>query len=277
MELIKWDQRPQLSDPVMVAAFEGWNDAGEAATTALQYVIDACGAETFATVEAEDLYDFTITRPDVHFEGADRVIDWPSNELSAATLDSGRDVVFLLGVEPQLKWRTFCEQLTAAGQSLGVSMVLTLGALIADVPHTRSVPISGTTTDAGLGERLNLRSSTYEGPTGIVGVLNDNFRRVGVPTASLWASIPHYVSQNPSPKAALALVRRLDDFLGASIDTVELEIAASAYERQVNELVESDAEVAAYVRDLESQAEDDERNLQMLADAERFLRNQQSE
>ena len=282
--MIELDNVPELVDPVVVAAFEGWNDAGDAATDAARYLARAWEARTFARFDPEEFYDFTATRPQVRLvDGETRSIEWPDNEWQAAAVPGGgHDVVFLHGVEPQLKWRTFCQGVVDIVTDLGVEMVVTLGALLADVPHTRPVRVTGTAGNRELVERLHLQRSRYEGPTGIVGVLHDALAQTGVPSASLWASVPHYVSQTPSPKAALALVERTAELLGAPVHPLELQIAASAYERQVTEVVEGDSDVAAYVRRLEEDADEDgeEPNDGMvtgdaLADeVERFLRNQ---
>ena len=281
MDHLHWERRPELRSPVLIAAFEGWNDAGDSASTAARYLADAWSAEPFATIDPEEFYDFSSTRPQVRLvEGFTRQIDWPSNALaSAAVPGRDRDVVFLQGVEPQLKWRTFCSTITGLAQDLGVELVVSLGALLADVPHSRPVRITGTAADEELVNRLNLTRSRYEGPTGIVGVLHDAFRGASIPSASLWAAVPHYVAGTPSPKATLALVQRAADLLGATVEATDLEIASAAYERQVTDVVEGDEDVADYVRRLEEAAdsgEDDEYELPsgdaLAAEVERFLR-----
>ncbi|HEX9530766.1 MAG TPA: PAC2 family protein [Acidimicrobiales bacterium] len=279
--IVRWEERPSLRRPVLIAAFEGWNDAGDAATSAARYLARTWEARTFARFDPEEFYDFTSTRPQVRLvNGETRQIDWPDNEWQAAPVPGGsHDIVFLHGVEPQLRWRTFCQSVVDIVKESSVEMVFTLGALLADVPHSRPVRVSGSATNRDLVDRLHLQRSRYEGPTGIVGVLHESLARAGVPSASLWASVPHYVSQTPSPKAALALVERTAQLLGARVEPLELQIAASAYERQVTEVVEGDDDVAAYVRRLE-QADDDEGadpNTVMTGDAladevERFLR-----
>jgi proteasome assembly chaperone (PAC2) family protein len=278
---LRWDRRPQLRAPVLIAAFEGWNDAGDAASTAARYLADAWSAEPFASIDPEEFYDFSTTRPQVRLvEGFTRQIDWPANALSSAAVPGrDRDVVFLQGVEPQLKWRTFCSEITGMARDLGVELVVSLGALLADVPHTRAVRVTGTAADNELVQRLNLTRSRYEGPTGIVGVLHDAFRGMSIPSASLWAAVPHYVAGTPSPKATLALVQRAADLLGASVEATDLEIASAAYERQVTDVVEGDEDIADYVRRLEEAAdsgEDDEAELPsgdaLAAEVERFLR-----
>jgi len=241
----------------MVAAFEGWNDAGEAASTAVRYLARACGAREFASIDPEEFYDFTAARPRVRLdEGLTRHIEWPANSFAAASLASlggtERDAVFLAGVEPSLRWRSFTGLVLDVCQELRVEFVLTLGALWADVPHTRPVRVTGTATDPELVRRLGLTRSRYEGPTGIVGVLHDRLRQAGVTSASLWASSPHYLGQTPSPKAALALVTRTASLLEVSVSSTDLDIAAAAYERQVNEAVAEDEDANAYVRALEA-------------------------
>jgi proteasome assembly chaperone (PAC2) family protein len=271
---------------VLVAAFEGWNDAGDAASTAARYLADTWQARRFATIDPEEFYDFTTTRPQVRLDDEMvRHIDWPVNELSAASVPaSPHDVVFLHGVEPQLRWKTYSSLIADVVHELKVELVISLGALLTDTPHTRPVRVTGTGTDPELVERLGLIRSRYEGPTGIVGVLHDLLANQGIPSASLWANVPHYVSQTPSPKAALALVRRASELLGARIEALDLQIAASSYERQVSEVVESDEDVAEYVRRLESGLgdDDDDHDTQaelpegdvLAAEVERFLREQ---
>jgi proteasome assembly chaperone (PAC2) family protein len=283
---VKWDEQPRLRAPVLVAAFEGWNDAGDAASTAVRHLASAWSGHPFASLDPEEFYDFTATRPQVRLvDGITRQVDWPQNEFSAAPLPGrSHDVVFLIGVEPQLHWRRFCTNVTGLAQELGVELVVSLGALLADVPHTLPVRVTGTAADEDLVRRLSLERSRYEGPTGIVGVLHDTFRKQGIPSASLWAAVPHYVAQTPSPKATLALVQKAAGLLGASVQTTDLEIASAAYERQVSEVVAGDDDVADYVRRLEEAYEEGDREprLQMLSgdaladEVERYLRDQGS-
>lgn len=260
MDAVRWSARPNLRRPVLVAAFEGWNDAADAATTAVKYLDDRWSARPFAHLDPEEFYDFSTARPQVRLvEGLTREIVWPANTFSAASLPSARrDVALLLGVEPQLRWRTFCEEVLSVARDVGVELVVTLGALLADVPHTRPVQVTGTAADEELVARLGLQRSRYEGPTGIVGVLHDALSRAGIPSASLWAAVPHYVAATPSPKAALALVQRTADLLSSPMAVTDLEIAAASYERQVSEVVESDDDVSAYVRQLEERSLDDD-------------------
>jgi predicted ATP-grasp superfamily ATP-dependent carboligase len=253
MESLRWESRPTLRRPLFIVAFEGWNDAGDASTIALDYLAGAWNAERFATIDAEDYYDFTVTRPNVRF-GSDglRRIEWPDIELLGANLpDSGHDLVLVRGVEPQLRWKSFCANVVSAAREVGAEMAVILGALLADVPHTRPVRVSGTTDDRDLAGRLGLVAPSYEGPTGIVGVLHGALREAGIPAASFWAAVPHYVHQLPSPKAALALVERSAALVGAAVDAGELREAAYEYERQVSERVADDEEASAYVAQLE--------------------------
>ncbi len=282
VEPLRWKDRPTLRRPVLVAAFEGWNDAGDGASAAAGYLARRWNANEFASIDPEEFYDFTSTRPQVRIVGSgSRAIDWPENTFAAASLpDADRDVILLRGVEPQLRWRTFTSLVVDVAQSLGVELLVSLGALLAEVPHTRPVRVTGTAFDRDLAGRLGLQPSRYEGPTGIVGVLSDAFGKAGIPTASLWASVPAYVGSTPSPKATLALVTRVSELLDIAVPTVDLDVAAAAYERQVNEVVAADEDATAYVRSLEEfdDAPDDDFDLEevdpdSLADeVERFLR-----
>jgi proteasome assembly chaperone (PAC2) family protein len=266
----------------MVVAFEGWNDAGDAASSATTYLAEAWQARRFASIDPEEFFDFTTTRPQVRLtDGLTRSIDWPANEFSAAAIPgTTRDVVFLHGTEPQLRWRTFSSAILGVAESLAVEMVVTLGALLAEVPHTRPVRVTGTAIDTELVTRLGLQRSQYEGPTGIVGVLHEALSRAGVASASLWATVPHYVGQTPSPKAALALVERTAELLEAPVVTTDLDLASAAYERQVSEAVEADEDAAAYVQSLEAGDVDGDDELPLhpeqgdalAAEVERFLR-----
>jgi predicted ATP-grasp superfamily ATP-dependent carboligase len=262
MGLLTWHSRPALRRPVLVAAFEGWNDAGNAASGTVAYLSRRWHAETFAAFDSEDLFDFTSARPQVRLEsGQTRRLEWPRLELAHAALPGlEQDVVLLSGPEPQLRWRSFAEELRGAVTDLAVSTAVLVGALLADVPHTRPVRISGGAATPELASLAQVEPSYYEGPTGIVGVVADTLAQAGVPTVSLWASVPHYVSQSSSPKATLALVERTVHILGSTVDLVELQIATAAYERQVDDLVASDEEASAYVTRLEEQDEDAERD-----------------
>jgi proteasome assembly chaperone (PAC2) family protein len=238
---------------VLVAAFRGWNDGAQGASLAASFLAQAWQARRFADVDPEEFFDFQAVRPHVALEGGiTRRISWPETVFYHATVpDKDRDAVLVLGFEPNLRWRTFTSEIVGLAQELGVELVVTLGALLADVPHTRPAPVTGSATDPKLVEELGLAASRYEGPTGIVGVLHDACREAGVPSASLWAAVPHYASLASSPKAALALCTRLGNLLDTSLDLGDLERAADAYERQVSEAVASDEETEAYVHELE--------------------------
>jgi proteasome assembly chaperone (PAC2) family protein len=255
MDHVRWTSRPTLHEPVVIAAFEGWNDAGDAATTAARYLVDRWDADLVADIDPEEFYDFTSTRPEVRLDDdGKREIVWPATEIYAATVPGGdQDVVLIIGAEPQLRWRTYCEQLRAIADDQGAKLCITLGALLAEVPHTRPTPIVGTAYAPEVVAGVELQPSHYEGPTGIVGVLHDAWRRGGLRSASLWATVPAYVPGAPSPKAALALVERTATMLQTWVPTTDLEIASAAYERQVSELVDADEETATYVASLEEQ------------------------
>ena len=254
---LKVDRRPVLEHPVLIAAFRGWNDGAQGASLAGGYLAKAWGAEQFASIEPEEFYDFQSTRPMVTLvDGLTRRIDWPENEFYHASPEGlGRGAVLLLGVEPSLRWRRFSSIVVDLAKEYEVEMVVTLGALLADVPHTRPAPVTGTASDLDLVEQLGLQASRYEGPTGIVGVLHDACREASLPSVSLWAAVPHYVSLAPSPRAALALCQRLGDLLDTQIDTAELEQAVDAYTQRVTEAVSTDEETAEYVQELERRSE----------------------
>jgi PAC2 family len=268
----------------MIVSFEGWSDAGDASSLAARYLSESWPVRRFATIDPEEFFDFTTTRPQVRIDGATRRIEWPETLLLAGPIPgSGRDVVILRGVEPQLRWRAFCSSVVGVAGTLGVQMVLTLGALLADVPHTRPVPVAGAAYEPSLAGRYGLEISRYEGETGILGVFHDACIRAGLPSIGLWASVPHYVHQVSSPKAALALVERAAAIVGTRLDPVELRDAGDVYVRQVNERVADDDEAAAYVAQLEEAAdllaaESADTNLvppsadTLAAEAERFLR-----
>ncbi len=250
-------ERPELRRPVLVAAFRGWNDGGQGASLAGGFLAKAWNAERFADIDPEGFFDFQTTRPHVSLvEGRTRRIDWPENAFYHASLEGfDRDAVLLLGIEPNVRWRTFTSLIVALARELGVELVVTLGSLLADVPHTRPAPVTGSATDPRVVESLGLSTSRYEGPTGIVGVLHDACHRAGLASVSLWAAVPHYVSLTPSPRAAKALCDRLAELLSGTIDTSELERAGDAYSEQVSEAVASDEETAAYVEELEQRAD----------------------
>jgi proteasome assembly chaperone (PAC2) family protein len=238
---------------VLIAAFRGWNDGAQGASLAASFLAQAWQARRFADVDPEEFFDFQAVRPHVALEdGITRRISWPETVFyHAAVPGQERDALLVLGFEPNLRWRTFSGEIVGLAQELGVELVVTLGALLADVPHTRPAPVTGSATDPKLVEELGLAASRYEGPTGIVGVLHDACRQADVPSASLWAAVPHYASLASSPKAALALCTRLGNLLDVELALDDLERAAEAYERQVSEAVASDEDTEAYVHELE--------------------------
>jgi proteasome assembly chaperone (PAC2) family protein len=249
--------RPALRRPVFISAFQGWNDGGQAATLAAGYLARLWGAERFADIDPESFVDFQASRPHVALDqGMTRRIQWPENAFYAGKIaGTDRDVVLLIGVEPNYRWRAFAGLVTSLAQELEVDLVVTLGALLADVPHTRPAPVTGSASDPQLVEELGLQHSRYEGPTGIVGVLHDACRAAGLRSVSLWAAVPHYVSLAPSPRAARALCERLGTLLDATVDVTELVEAEETYAEQVSEAVSTDAETAAYVEELERRAD----------------------
>jgi hypothetical protein len=286
---LRWTARPELHRPIVLAAFEGWNDAGDAATTATRFLRDALDAEPFADLDPEEFYDFATSRPRVELDDQEqRRIIWPSNELAARqglpTLDArtGRvgavDVITIVGVEPQLKWRTYCEQIIDVAQRYDARLLVTLGALLAEIPHTRPVSVFGTAYDDTVIDELDLLPSRYEGPTGIVGVLHAACHDLGIPSASLWAAVPTYIATTTSPKAALALVEKAGELLSVEIETGELQIAARSYERQVNEVVADDEDTSAYVAQLEESFDSSDDGFDgpasLIDEVEQFLRDQ---
>ena len=284
-EELRIHSRPELEKPVLLAAFRGWNDGAQAASLAAGYLAKTWDAEQFAEIDPEDFFDFQATRPHVSLEdGLTRRIEWPETGFYHARPEGlDRDVVLLLGIEPNLRWRTFTELVVGLARELEVELMITLGALLADVPHTRPAPVTGSATDSELVERLGLSASRYEGPTGIVGVLHDACRESGIPSASLWAAVPHYVSLTPSPRAAVALCERLGSLIGVDIDVDELEEAAQSYEEQVSEAVASDEETASYVEELERRSDSIEESTDLpsgdalAAELTRFLRERDEE
>jgi len=250
--VIELEDLPDLRDPVMIAAFEGWNDAGEAASAVIEHLAAAWDAEPVAAMDPEDYYDFQVNRPRVVIEGGHGRISWRTTRILVAQNTSiGRDVILVQGIEPSFRWRAFAVELMELADTAGVSTVYTVGALLADVAHTRPIPVTATSEDPATRHRHDLEASTYEGPTGIVGVLADAAAQVGLVSISAWAAVPHYAGHTPSPKATLALVSRLEGLLDAPIDHGDLEDDARAWERGVNELASGDSDVAEYVESLE--------------------------
>jgi proteasome assembly chaperone (PAC2) family protein len=271
---------PRLVDPVMIAAFEGWNDAGEAASTALEHLELSWDATPLASIDPEEYYDFQVTRPHVRMaDGVTRRIEWQTTRLSVATLPgTERHVVLVNGIEPNLRWRAFCRELLGYVEKLGVTRVITLGALLTDTPHTRPTPVSGVSYDRASAKQMPVEPSTYQGPTGIVGVFQNACVEAGVPALSFWAAVPHYVSQARVPKAAVALLHRVEEALDVEVPLGGLPEQAEEWERTVSEMAEADDEVREYVRQLEEQAEADGDELgeadgdAIAADFERYLR-----
>lgn len=283
MEHVRFEERPQLSKPAMVCAFAGWNDGGEAATSAATYLRDRWEASRFASLDPEEFFDFQVTRPTVTLiEGTSRKIDWPANEFFRASLPE-RDVIVFIGIEPNVRWRTFCEAILQTAKELGVEVLVTLGAFLADVPHTRPSPSTASSGDPKLVERLGAVPSRYEGPTGITGVLHDTAGRLDLPSISIWAAVPHYLPSGPNPRAALSLVEKVAVALEVSIPTDTLARAGESWERQISAMIEENADLAAYVKRLEETADEREELIEMPSgealaeELERFLREQRRE
>jgi proteasome assembly chaperone (PAC2) family protein len=251
--VIEIDDVRDLVDPLVIAAFEGWNDAAESASSVIDHLIDVWNADVIGAIDPEDFYDFQMNRPIVGIdEDGRRRITWPTTQIAVASPPGlGRDVILIRGIEPNMRWRQFCAELLAACDELGGALVVTLGALLADTPHTRPLPVTGTATEPELVDRLKLEQSTYEGPTGIVGVFQDACMRLDMPAVSYWAAVPHYVAQPPCPKATLALIGQLEELLECSIPLGDLPEEARAWERGVDELAEEEEDIADYVRALE--------------------------
>jgi predicted ATP-grasp superfamily ATP-dependent carboligase len=259
MEPLIWESRPDgLRAPALVCAFTGWNDAGDAASAAVQFLGSSLNAKRFAHIDPEEFIDYQATRPRVSLDDNKiRRIDWPAIELfEVRTPRAPRDLILLQSPEPSFRWKGFTKLIIELSEALGVQMIVTLGALLADVPHSMPVHVTGMSSDEAISERLQLEGGTYEGPTGIVGVLHAECQEVGIPSASLWAAVPHYVAAAPNPKAALALIRKLESLVGVSVDGTELESASEDYERQVSRAVEADPDVQEFVERLERAAEE---------------------
>jgi proteasome assembly chaperone (PAC2) family protein len=285
MEYVTFQDHPDLDGPPLVCAFKGWNDGGEAASIALRYLQERWGAKTFATLDPEEFFDFQVTRPTVRLEdGVSRVIEWPRNDFTAASV-RGRDVVLFNATEPNVRWRTFTSAVLDTAKEIRSSMLITLGAFLTDVPHSRPVPVVGSAVDEETADRLGLARSQYEGPTGIVGVLHDASNRAGLPSVSLWAAVPHYLPAAPNPKAALALVERVAQLLEIPVITEPLTRAVTSWEQTVLGIVEESDELAEYVARLEAALDENEGRTGMTqeqvpsgesiaAELERFLREQ---
>ena len=285
---LEW--RPELERPVLIAAFTGWNDAAEAASVALGTLRESWEARRFGAFDAEEFFDYQTTRPQIKLvEGVTRRIEWPENLLSATAPSveaaGGRGAILLSGPEPNFRWRAFCGAVIELAKELGVEVVVTMGALLADVPHSRPVAVAANSQDPALVESLGLSASRYEGPTGITGILHRACAEGGLPSVSFWASVPHYLPAVPSPPAALALLNSLSGLLGMEVETSSLERGASAYQEQVSAAVAQDSELTSYVRMLEerfdSQTDLEPRNLpsgdELARELESFLRNQRRE
>jgi proteasome assembly chaperone (PAC2) family protein len=276
-------RRPELQSPVLVAAFRGWNDGGQAASLAAGYLAKLWNAQQFAEIDPEGFFDFQVTRPHVSLvDGVTRKVDWPETAFGHASLPGvERDAVLLTGSEPNVRWKTFTGLVVELVRDLEIELVVTLGSLLADVPHTRPAPVTGSASDPELVERLGLETSRYEGPTGIVGVLHDACRTAGIASASLWAAVPHYVSLAPSPRAAQALCDRLATLLAVDIDTEELRQAGETYSEQVSAAVATDEETQAYVEELEQRTDEMPDEIQipsgeaLAAELTRFLRDRE--
>jgi proteasome assembly chaperone (PAC2) family protein len=259
VDSLTWEgDLPHLRSPVMVCSFRGWNDAAAAASTALGAVAASLDSELIAKVDPEDYFDFQSTRPTISLEGGvTRRIDWPENNLIAARVPTAdRDLILLDGTEPNLRWRTFSETIATAADALGVELVITLGSLIAEVSHTLPVPITGLASEQALIDELELERSNYEGPTGIVGVVHDLCHEAGISSASLWAAVPHYVAAVPNPKAALALLRRLEGLTGIAIEASDLEEESADYESQIGRAVAANPEIEELVSRIEAEQVD---------------------
>ena len=284
MELVEWLDRPEVSDAIMIAAFTGWNDAGDAASEAARYLARRYEGREIAKIDPELFYDFASVRPIVRLDGDDRQIDWPSNEVRLSELDDGRALVTVLGIEPRLRWRTFSDAVMSVAKQLDVRTVITLGALLTDTHHQAPIDVIGTSNNDVINIELGMTPSTYEGPTGIIGVLNDTFHRAGYDSLSFWAAVPSYIGHSPSPKAALALVQRVVDFLDIPLGATDLQIAAASYDRQLEELVSSDPGLAEYAQQiLDDEAEEAAEQISEMVDnpealmneLEQFLRQQE--
>ena len=283
MRHVRWHDSPTLTNPLMVVSFTGWNDAGDAASTAVKTLIETSGAKPLAEIDPEPFTDFATVRPHVRLIDTARTIVWPTVGVWSASLP-GTDAIFVLGPEPALRWRTFTDQIVAIAEHFGCPMAISLGALLADVPHTRAVQVIGTASDDDLIERFDLERSRYEGPTGIVGVLQDAFATAGLPSASLWAAVPGYAAKVASPRAAVALIERACQMMGTPAPVAGLLAESADYDARVDALVADDDELVVHIEQLESIVDDmdDERDTSgpidlsesddLLDEVEQFLR-----
>jgi len=281
MEGLVYQSRPELRSPVLIAAFEGWNDAADAATSAVEYLRTSWNGTAFASIDPEEFFDFQVVRPKVRLtDSGIREVLWPKTEFVSAEMPgAGRDAVLLHGIEPSMRWPTFCKLVLDVASTCRIEMVITLGALLAGRPHTRPTRVTGTASTPEISSRYGLATPRYEGPIGITGVLMDAARRAGIPSVGLWAWVPHYVQGSPSPKASLGLVQRLGSLLDFQMDLSDLEQRTRSYEERINEAVQGDPDIAATVRELERQAdaedlEDIPSGDELAAEVERFLREQ---
>ncbi|HKV69358.1 MAG TPA: PAC2 family protein [Gaiellales bacterium] len=277
MDFVELQGNPKLRHPRVVAAFRGWNDAGGAASLAAGYLRTVTDAERFAVIDSEPFVDYQQTRPTVSMiDGDVRHVEWPVTEVFAS---QDHDLMIVIGTEPNMRWRAFSDSIVDLARRYRSELVITMGALLADTPHTRPVPVSASASDPDLMERHGLVRSTYEGPTGIVGILHDSCSRAGLTSASLWAATPHYISAAPNPQAALALLERLSDLAGTPPGSAELERAASEYQLRVASAIADDPDVAGYVEQLEQAADRDDppTGEELAADFERYLREQNNE
>jgi len=281
MDAIVFEDRPALRRPVLVAAFSGWNDAGESASGAISFLRDRWGAKRFAWIDPEEFYDFQVNRPTVRLvDGITRRIDWPGAEFFHASLPE-RDVVLFQGLEPSVRWRTFSEAIVGLGQDLGVDRLVTLGGFLADLPHTRPIRVTGSAPTAAEAEQLGMSASRYEGPTGIVGVLHEASNRAGLPSVSLWAAVPHYLPSGPNPKGTLALVERLAMLVDVGVRTEDLIQAVEGWTERIDGIVAENSELTEYVQRLEAAADEVGEMItdipsgdELARELERFLRSQ---
>ena len=285
MDYVRLLDRPAAEHPPLICAFRGWNDGGEAATIAIRYLQERWHGRVFAHLDPEEFFDFQVSRPTVRLEnGVSRVIEWPRGEFAVASVQ-GRDVLLFTCNEPNLRWRAFTQSVIDVARELGAGMLMTLGAFLTDVPHSRTVPVVGSAIDEGTATRLGLARSQYEGPTGIVGVIHDASIRAGLPSVSLWAAVPHYLPAAPNPKAALALIERASNLLEIPVDTSSLQRAAEGWEESVAKLIQESEELSEYVTKLEAAADQNLGQVRMepvsgdaiAAELERFLREQDQE